>query len=228
MTLIRQSPESSDPAKSGDMFPENVTFLCLASDDPGVRCPSTSALLVLPCDFGETPRTQLVGSDDIILRVTQFLCMDALLSDNSGISEPLFVNMPDLVIYVIIWTGMVHMYHPRGVCLFASIGFLLESACVHYVLTVLWDNGRYDTLIDHRTTLDLRIDEGVEVMTFVGDTPGVFPQPWLPGLSSWVRFMVITGLHLHAIVWCLFRAIYLVRFCTQAVVSRLLKVARSL
>ena len=43
---------------------------CLSLDDPRVRCPSTPALLAVPCDFGETLRTQLVGSDDIILRVT--------------------------------------------------------------------------------------------------------------------------------------------------------------
>ena len=116
--------------------------------------------------------------------------MDALLPNNSGISEPLFVNMrPYLMIYVINWTGMVHMYHPLGVCLFASISVLLESTCVHYVLTVLWDNGLYDTLIDHRTTLDLRIYEGVDVMTFVGDVPGVFPSLGCPdfhlGCNLW-------------------------------------------
>ena len=111
--------------------------VCL-SDDPGVRCPSTSALLALPYNFDETPGTQLVGSDDIILCLMQFLCMDALLLGNSGISEPLFVSMPDLVIYFINWTGMVHMYHPQGVCLFDSISVLLESTFVHYVFTVLF------------------------------------------------------------------------------------------
>ena len=137
--------------------------------------------------------TRLSESVDIILCATQFLCMDAWLPDNSGISEPLFVHMPDLVIYVINWTGMVHMNHMRGVCLVASMMFkYICSLCVYS------DNRLCDTLIDRRTTLDLRRDEGVEVMTLVGDALGVCPQPWLPGLSSCVQFMVITGLHVHA------------------------------
>ena len=41
------------------------------------------------------------------------------------------------------------------------------------VITALWDNGLYDPWIDCRTTLDLRRDEGVEVMTLFGDTPRV-------------------------------------------------------
>ena len=110
------------------------------------------------------------------------------------------MHMPDLVIYVINWTGMVHMNHLRGVCLVASIDVRLESTFVHCVYS---DNRLCDTLIDRWTTLDLiGRDEGVEVMTLVGDALGVCPQPWLPGLSLCVQFMVITGLHVHAIGGC--------------------------
>ena len=57
-----------------------------------------------------------------------------------------------------------------GVCLSASneIGVLLEGPVVLNVVTALWDNGLYDPLFDCWTTLDLRRDEGVEVMTLVG------------------------------------------------------------
>ena len=128
----------------------------------------------LSCDIHPRKMIKMVGS------VSRLSHDHIIIPDISGISKPLFVNMPDLVIYVINRTGMVLMYHPRCVCLFASITVLLESTFVYYVFTVLWDNGLYDTLIDHRTTLDLRIDEGVEVMTFVGDTSGVFPSLGCP------------------------------------------------
>ena len=84
-------------------------------------------------------------SVDIIPYITQFLCMDALLPDNSGISESLCVNMPNLVIYVINWTGMVHMYHPRGVCLLASIGVLLWK--IHLFTMCLQSCGTMDSMI---------------------------------------------------------------------------------
>ena len=48
------------------------------------------------------------------------------------------------------------------------------------MFAVLWDNGLYDTLIDRWTTLDLRRDESVEVMTLVGDIPGVLPSLGCP------------------------------------------------
>ena len=140
---------------------------------PSQTTPGFDALLPQHCWLSLVTGARLFESVDIISCVMQFLCMDVWLPDNSGISEPLFVHMPDLVIYVINWTGMVHMNHPRGVCLVASIDVRLESTFVHYLLTVLWDNGLYDTLIDRRTTLDLRRDKGVEVMTLVGDVLGV-------------------------------------------------------
>ena len=80
---------------------------------------------------------------------------------------------------------MVPVYHRRDVCLFASneIGVRLEGPVVLRVVTALWDNGLYDDLLsDCRTTLDLRRDEGMEVMTLAGDAPGVCLPPWLPGL----------------------------------------------
>ena len=68
-----------------------------------------------------------------------------------------------------------------------------------------------------RTTLDIRRDEGMEVMTLAGDTPGVCLPPWLPELSSCLCIVVIKGPRVYAIVWCLFCAVHSVRFCTLAV-----------
>ena len=55
-----------------------------------------------------------------------------------------------------------------------------------------------DYMVDCQTTLDLRRDEGVDVMTLVGDTPGVCLPSWLSGLLSCVCIVLITGLRVCA------------------------------
>ena len=104
--------------------------------------------------------------------------------------------MLDLVFLFFNGTGVIPVYHPRGMCLSAlnEIGVLQEGSVVLSVVTALWDNGLYGPLIGCRTTLDLGRDAGVEVMTLVGDASGVCLSPWLPGLSSCVCIVLITGL----------------------------------
>ena len=76
------------------------------------------------------------------------------------------------------------------------------------------NNGLYDRLIDCWNTLDIGCDEGMEVMTLAGDAPGCYLPPCWPGLSSCLCIVVIKDSRVCAIVWCLLRAIHLVRFCT--------------
>ena len=82
-----------------------------------------------------------------------------------------------------------------------EIGVRLESPVVLRMVMALWDNGLYDLLSYCRTTLDLRRDEGMEVMTLAGDAPGVCLPPWLPGLSSCLCIVVIKGPRVYATVW---------------------------
>ena len=121
---------------------------------------------------------------------------------NSVLSESFEGNILDLVFLVLNGTGMVPVYYRRDVSLFASneIGVRLEGTVVLRVVTALWDNGLYDLLSDYRTSLDLRSDEGMEVMTLAGGAPGVCLPPWLPGLSSCLCIVVIKGPRVYAIV----------------------------
>ena len=65
--------------------------------------------------------------------------MYALLPENSVLSEPLVGHMPDLVFLFFNGTGVLPVYHPRGMCLSASneIGVLREGPVVLSVVMVV-------------------------------------------------------------------------------------------
>ena len=92
-----------------------------------------------------------------------------------------------------------------GVGLFAldALRIRLDNPVILKVVTAMGNNGLNDPLIDCWNTLDIGGDEGMEVMTLAGDTPGGYLSPWLPGLSSCLCIVMIKYSCVDAIVRCL-------------------------
>ena len=74
------------------------------------------------------------------------------------------------------------------------------------------DIGLCDQLFDLMNSLDLLWDEGEDATSSVGDSPGVFPQNWLPPHLSYTGLLEVTGFRFDAIVRSSYRAAELVRF----------------
>ena len=76
-----------------------------------------------------------------------------------------------------------------------------------------------DQLFDLRNCVDLVWDEGENAISSVGDSPGVFPQNWLPPHLSYTGLLEVIGLYFDAIVWSLFCAAESVRFSIKPIMS---------
>ena len=81
------------------------------------------------------------------------------------------------------------------------------------------DNELCDQLSELMNCFDLLWDEGEEAISSFGDSPGVFPQNWLPPQLSYTGLLEVTGVCFDVIVRSLFRAVKSVRFGAEPVVS---------
>ena len=81
------------------------------------------------------------------------------------------------------------------------------------------DNGLCDQLSDLMNCFDVLWDEGEEAISSFGDSPGVFPQNWLPSQLSYTGLLEVTGVRFDVIVRSLFRAVKSVCFGAKPVVS---------
>ena len=122
-----------------------------------------------------------------------------------------------------IWVLPVECGFIRFGCTNAQIR--LDNPVVLRVVTDMGHNGLYDPLIDCWNTLDIGGDEGMEVMTLAGDTPGGFFPPWVPRLSSCLCIVMTKHSRVYAIVRCLLRAVHWNSLETALVNGSLLFVA---
>ena len=154
--------------------------------DSGILCLSTSTPLGPLSTSGVMSGARLFEPDDTISYITQLPCLYALLPDNSVLNVWFGRDMSDLVCLDINRTDMGPVYCQWSVGLFASdtLQIRLDNPVVLRVVTAMGNNGLYDPLIDFWNTLDIRSDEGMEVMILAGDAPGGYLPPWFPGLSS--------------------------------------------
>ena len=76
-----------------------------------------------------------------------------------------------------------------------------------------------DQLSDLINCFDLLWDEGEEAISSFGDSPGVFPQNWLPPQLSYTGLLEVTGVRFDVIVRSLFCAVKSVCFGAKPVVS---------
>ena len=61
------------------------------------------------------------------------------------------------------------------------------------ISTLMMDKGSCDHLLDLRNWFDLLWDESENAISSVGDSPGVFPQNWLPPYLSNKGLLEATG-----------------------------------
>ena len=81
------------------------------------------------------------------------------------------------------------------------------------------DSELFDQFSDLMNCFDLWCDKGVNDISSLCDSPGVFPQNWLPPQLSYTGLLEVTGVHFDVIVRSLFCADKSVHFGAEPVVS---------